>query len=830
MLPLRRTTPRPTIARANHVRRWAYGASLLLGSAAIAAVSVGVGESALSPGPLSRPHAMLANDCARCHTLPFRDLRAILGTDAQRAMNAACLDCHGEHLGFDHINLDPHHGAPGRRLEGVACADCHVEHEAALDLRDVADPACVRCHAQQDEPLDRFTGVSGPGLHPDFRPTPGSDPGTLHFDHQVHLAGGRSTCSDCHHSEDPAGAHRLGRLMSPVQFERDCRSCHPLTVEVASTTLDLPHAAPAVVNAAVDRQTHEQGLGAHWQANVALHLYAEAGLCGRCHPVESLPTGATIAPVNITERWYPHAAFDHGQHTAVGYLTEDYGRDAACRHCHAGALSSRHASDVLVPGIETCRQCHGQGASDRCSSCHTFHQPPGPSSVPYEGVDAETLAFGRDQTRFGTRRGDAYWPIRAFLELPQKVWNRPELEPGTEEFDDEVFRRYGLFPAPFENDGLPLGLVRTDRLYDREPGMAMTCELCHSGSLFGQIIEGQPNPFASMELLFRELSSLGDGDLEDPLYDKNPGRNSIVNGADQLGLVGLLIRQPDLALDLPVLAQVISDTAMEYLPEFEALAYVKTPPWYTYRTKRDGVAGYYYDGGHPKDGNFSAFTYLAGFHEPDGADVRAALTDWMIGGHAYLATLTGPAYPFAIDATLAQRGRSLYERHCGRCHGHYEGELATPQTLVYPGLVVPIDEIGTDPHRAHFPNAFKVRMRKILRDDYTLNRGYVAVPLTSVWARAPYLHNGSIPTLAALLRPSTRPVRWALVADPNERADFLQDEVGWRFEPLAEGQQTDHMRVYDPDVVAGLGNEGHTYGADLSMSDQAALLEFLKTL
>ena len=811
-------------------RRRIYGVSLLLGLLGVVLVWTTVGESAVSPGPLSRAHAMLENDCARCHTLPFRDVRAILGTDAQRTMNAACLDCHGPRLGHDRINLDPHHGAPGKRLENVACADCHVEHEAAVALRDVADPACVRCHGELEEPIDRFAGASGSGLHPDFQPAEGSDEGKLRFDHELHLLGGRSTCSDCHQTEAPAAAHLRGRYMLPVDYVDDCRRCHPLTVEVANIQVDLPHDVPAVVNAHVDRVATERGQGSDWQANVAMHLYAESGVCGSCHTIESLPSGPSITPPAIKERWYPKASFDHGQHTAVGYQNEDYGKDAACRHCHASALASNHASDVLVPGIETCRQCHGQGTTDQCSSCHTFHQARGPLSVPYENVDAETIAFGRDQTRYGTRRGDTYWALSSFFELPEKVWNRPDIAPRSREFYDEVFRRYGLFPSPVENDGLPMGLVRTDLDYDGQPGMAMTCELCHSSSLFGQIYEGQPNPFSSMELLFRELSRIGDGDETDPLYDKNPGRNSIVNGADQLGLVGLLIRQPDLALDLPVLAQVVSDTAMEYKPEFDALAYVKTPPWYTYRTKRDGAAGYYYDGGHPKDGNFSAFTYLAGFHEPDGADVRAALSDWMIGGHAYLATLRGPDYPFAIDAPLAQQGRSLYEKHCASCHGHYEGEAATPETLIYPGLVVPIDEIGTDRHRAHFPKSFKVRMRKILRDEYIPNRGYVAMPLTSVWARAPYLHNGSVPTLAALLEPDTRPTHWALVANPNDEDDFLKDDVGWRYEVLSPGEETDHMRVYDPDVVVGLGNGGHTYGSELPAQQRAAILEFLKTL
>lgn len=144
--------------------------------------------------------------------------------------------------------------------------------------------------------------------------------------------------------------------------------------------------------------------------------------------------------------------------------------------------------------------------------------------------------------------------------------------------------------------------------------------------------------------------------------------------------------------------------------------------------------------------------------------------------------------------------------------------------------MIPIDEVGTDPKRAHFPHSYTVRIRKILRSEYTPHEGYVATPLDSIWSRAPYLHNGSVPTLRALLDPSTRPRRWLLLADPNDEGDFLQDDVGWRFEPLAEGATTEHNRVHDPDVVDGLGNGGHTYGAELSDVQRTALIEFLKTL
>ena len=38
--------------------------------------------------------------------------------------------------------------------------------------------------------------------------------------------------------------------------------------------------------------------------------------------------------------------------------------------------------------------------------------------------------------------------------------------------------------------------------------------------------------------------------------------------------------------------------------------------------------------------------------------------------------------------------------------------------------------------------------------------GYVAPPLEGIWASAPYLHNGSVPTLWHLLHNDSRPAAW----------------------------------------------------------------------
>ena len=73
----------------------------------------------------------------------------------------------------------------------------------------------------------------------------------------------------------------------------------------------------------------------------------------------------TVAGSKTTQRWMPHARFDHDAH-----------RGFTCESCHVKALMSKETSDVLLPGIATCKTCHAPGpehAESRCFECHTYH-------------------------------------------------------------------------------------------------------------------------------------------------------------------------------------------------------------------------------------------------------------------------------------------------------------------------------------------------------------------------------------------------------------------------------------------------------------------------
>jgi hypothetical protein len=201
--------------------------------------------------------------------------------------------------------------------------------------------------------------------------------------------------------------------------------------------------------------------------------------------------------------------------------------------------------------------------------------------------------------------------------------------------------------------------------------------------------------------------------------------------------------------------------------------------------------------------------------------------------------LPPPPYPFAVDDIAKTIGLGIYIDACESCH-------KDNNPTIYPASL-----IGTDPNRAEQvtlaqrerfiealqiackdPVACEVPETDIIRDIAATGRGYVASPLDGIWARAPYLHNGSVPTLEHLLLPaSSRPKQF-------KRGSIRYDErkVGFVWEPSITDANT---HVFDTDE-AGASNSGHdlyvsrltgrVYDFSRSPSLRYALLEYLKTL
>lgn len=209
-------------------------------------------------------------------------------------------------------------------------------------------------------------------------------------------------------------------FMAPVKFGSACAGCHLLTFD-KRFEFGVPHDEPSVVRAFMMKKFQEYSAAhpselrvvrdpgrdltgkpvapefrlltpAQWveerTADAEELLWRKT--CVQCHSLsmrfEGRPEDLTksapwlrapsetnsglkvlpeITPALTTQRWMPHAKFDHDAH-----------RGFTCESCHAKALTSTETSDILLPGIATCQTCHAPGpdhAESRCFECHTYH-------------------------------------------------------------------------------------------------------------------------------------------------------------------------------------------------------------------------------------------------------------------------------------------------------------------------------------------------------------------------------------------------------------------------------------------------------------------------
>ena len=187
----------------------------------------------------------------------------------------------------------------------------------------------------------------------------------------------------------------------------------------------------------------------------------------------------------------------------------------------------------------------------------------------------------------------------------------------------------------------------------------------------------------------------------------------------------------------------------------------------------------------------------------------------------WLWDLPAPRYPYAINEPLAAQGNVLYEQHCASCH-------AFGAALV--GKVTPVEEVGTDRHRLDSYTYELLGNQNTLYAGYQWRfsqfrktNGYANMPLDGVWLRAPYLHNGSVPTMRDLLEaPENRPkefYRGYDVFDPVKLGFItnVSEENGYKY-----------FR-FDT-ALPGNSNSGHVYGTTLSSPEKDALVEYMKKL
>ena len=187
------------------------------------------------------------------------------------------------------------------------------------------------------------------------------------------------------------------------------------------------------------------------------------------------------------------------------------------------------------------------------------------------------------------------------------------------------------------------------------------------------------------------------------------------------------------------------------------------------------------------------------------------ITDWLL-------TKAPAEYPFGVDTEMAAQGEPIWMENCSRCHDF--GKVDAGQ------VTTNIRELGTDRYRLDSFTQGLVDKFHTFRTPpfdflaYRKTQSYSNTPTDGIWARAPYLHNGSVPTLWDLLQPpEARPVtfyRGYTVYDPVN--------VGY----VSTGNAAENGFLFDT-RLPGNSNSGHLYGTDLSEDEKRLLIEYMKT-
>ena len=358
------------------------------------------------------------------------------------------------------------------------------------------------------------------------------------------------------------------------------------------------------------------------------------------------------------------------------------------------------------------------------------------------------------------------------------------------------------------------------------------CLLCHGGSFDGELIVGLGNESLDFTedpvQLADAIGAYVVGERETDAWRKWAERITAiapymitdtvgVNPAPNLTLALIAHREPGTLRWAE--APLIQPPPEQPLP-------VSVPPWWWMAKKH---AMFYNAMGR---GDHVRFMMMKSLVCTDTVGEAETIDEMFTHVRAYIASLDAPEYPFSIDEDLAAQGNEVFEEQCASCHGTYGDEAQ------YPNRVIGLDVVGTD--RAYALRAYEES------DEFMdwFNRswygeiaearpapGYIAPPLDGIWATAPFLHNGSVPTIEALLDSSKRPAYWLRSFDST---DFDDDALGWRYQALGYGKEAasdprQRKRIYDT-TLRGYSNAGHTFGDDLTDAERRAIIEYLKTL
>ena len=374
-----------------------------------------------------------------------------------------------------------------------------------------------------------------------------------------------------------------------------------------------------------------------------------------------------------------------------------------------------------------------------------------------------------------------------------------------------------------------------DKEYKNHHVGVVGCAVCHAGRAAGVFVPGLGNKTIDIFQLAQAAQKTNPATIYWPDAVNRELHENAMHFIGEIGNAKLAAKTRGL-IPIGLIRKWFYDQASEPM-DSTISGSVKIPALWSYGEKRK--VGSFADGfGRGVLPGWAVAVELVGGQKPE--NVHKYLPKIEAAEDA-LAQLLPPRYPFAVDSSRAARGLAKFTVTCAGCHGTYENDAGGYPVFKAP-LMIPDSVVGTDSARL---DGVTPRFRELVRAN-PLNdivqasdngRGYVAQRLNGIWARFPYLHNGSVPTLYALLNPSARPAAFS-VWHAGEAERFDQANVGLTAvdpahsaKEVARAVSKSERWVYDTSLFEH-SSAGHDFASIRALTDPERydLIEYLKTL
>lgn len=333
------------------------------------------------------------------------------------------------------------------------------------------------------------------------------------------------------------------------------------------------------------------------------------------------------------------------------------------------------------------------------------------------------------------------------------------------------------------------------------------------------------------DVIYQRIKQLVEGiDSPLPFSSGAPGlTNGVASLKSQLGLIPENHYNPNEAgfTNIPT----VFDREFRSSLLYDGVYYTKTIGQFSPISKADTHDSHIYDLAEI----VTHFTVATAGNHPSYSGQGAAQAYYAL---KFLSTAQRPPFPGTIDVKRARKGSKLFEQNCTSCHGTYNNkDIYQPRLIYYPNKAFSVKSIGSDPYRAEaitVQTEQAVAKTKLIDDlNFKSSGSYVATILTGLWMSAPYMHNGSVPTLWAFMNSELRPNTFVV---GGHRLDL--QGVGIHY-----GQKTKDLWAYSDNyqpwskagvyntTQPGRSNKGHEVQfLNLTKNQKLNLLEYLKLL